>query len=448
MSKRWRAAALATVLLGAGAEGAARAQGGAVTSPPPAAMPAPSRPSGAGAHLADSDAILKEVAALRGLAILRPVPSSLRSRADIEAMVLKDLDESSKPEEFATSTAFLRFLDLVPPDFDLRRETVALLTEQIAGFYEPKTRHFYLADWIPLEEQRAVIAHELMHALADQHFDLGRFEKWPDGDSDAKLAAHALIEGEATAIMLQFSLKQSGLAVDLGALPLSLTDVFKGSVGDGDAAHPVFARAPRVVKQSLQFPYAYGVGFVQALLRDGSWKRVDRGYAALPASTEQIMHPAKYLAGERPARVELPDVSRLLGGGWRRADQDVSGEFGYLLILEGTNGEEAAGRAAAGWNGDRYGFYVNDASKVVTFVHRSSWDSVSEAQEFFDAYAKRLAVRFRTTADGAAGPDAREWSTPEGVVRIERSGAEVLVVEGFRGEDVAPLVAQLWKGRP
>jgi hypothetical protein len=449
MSKISKAAVVLAAVLAALAPGAGFAQSGAGrTAPPTAAHPAPAGAANAVGYLADSEAILREVAGLRGLAILRPVPSSLKSRADIEAIVLKDLAESSTPEEFATGTAFLRFLALVPPDFDLRRETVALLTEQIAGFYEPKTHYFYLADWIPIDEQRAVIAHELTHALADQHFDLRRFEKWPDGDSDAKLAAHALIEGEATAVMLQYSLKENGLGVDLGALPISLTDVFKSSLGDGDGEHPVYARAPRVLKQSLQFPYAYGVGLVQALLRDGSWKRVDRSYAAPPASTEQVMHPAKYLANERPVRVDVPDVSRLLGAGWRRADADVSGEFGYYLVLEATNGESDAARGAAGWAGDRYGFYVNDAKQLVTYVHRSAWDSVDEAREFFNAYTRRLMKRFAITADGGAGLDVREWPTPEGIVRVERSGADVLVIEGYRGTAVNSLVAELWNRRP
>ena len=353
--------------------------------------------------------------------------------------------ESSNAEEFATGTLFLRSSPRPPVRF-AQRETVALLTEQIAGSTSRRRTTFHLADWIPIEEQRAVIAHELTHALADQHFDLRRSRmahgdsepSWPrTRSSKARHGGHASVP-----------LKENGLGVDLGALPISLTDVFKSSLGDGDGEHPVYARAPRVLKQSLQFPYAYGVGFVQALLREGSWKRVDRSYGAPPASTEQVMHPAKYLADERPVHVDLPEVSRLLGAGWRRADADVSGEFGYYLVLEATNGEADAARGAAGWAGDRYGFYVNDATKLVTYIHRSSWDSVEEAREFVNAYTKRLVKRFAIATDGGAGPDVQEWQTPEGIVRVERAGAEVLVLEGYRGKTVGPLVAALWNRRP
>jgi hypothetical protein len=395
--------------------------------------------------LSASDEILKKVSAIRGLPVLRPVPSVLKSREDIEALVVKDLRESSKPGEFATATAFLKFLGLVGPDFELERETTALLTEQIAGFYEPKTQFFYLADWIPVDEQRPVIAHELMHALADQHFDLKRLEKWPEGDGDARLAAHALVEGEATALMIEYSLRERGLPSDLAAMPISLTDVLKAGVTEPDPDHPVYANAPEILKQTLQFPYVYGAGFVQSLVRNGAWRRVDACYRSLPTSTEQVMHPEKYLSGEAPVLLSLPDVAPILGSGWRRVDQDVSGEFGYFLLLKAADSEKRAAEAAAGWAGDRYGFYLEGNTGRATFVHRSAWDTPKDASEFFAAYAARLAKRF----DGTPGtsPTLREWRSTEGIVRIERHGNEVLVVEGYRGADSARLVKSLWGER-
>lgn len=395
------------------------------------------------ATLSVSNRILGDVARLRGLPILRPVENGLKSRDDIRTMVLKDMAESTTPEKLRNATAMLKFLGLVPSDFELERETVALLTEQIAGFYDPKTRVFYLADWIPIDEQRPVIAHELTHALADQHFNLRRFEKWPDGDSDAELAARALVEGDATALMIEYSLDERGIPHDLGRLPVSLTDLLRQSAGAGDSEHPVFANAPDVMRQSLQFPYVYGAGFVQALLRTGSWARVSDAYTHLPASTEQVLHPEKYIAGERPITVELPDFSRQLGSGWRRIDADTNGEFGYFLILKSAVPEAKAAAAAAGWGGDRYGFYQNAARTQSTFVHASVWDTETDAAEFFAAYADRLSDRFG--ADSARAPAAatREWATPEGLVHLERVGTRVVAVEGFRGADVRPLVTRM-----
>jgi hypothetical protein len=395
--------------------------------------------------LSASDEILKKVAALRGLAVLRPVESGFKSRGDIQALVMKDLAESSKPEEFATATAMLKFLGLVASDFELRRETTALLTEQIAGFYEPKTRIFYLADWIPLDEQRPVIAHELAHALADQHFDLRRFEKWPEGDGDAKLATHALVEGEATAIMVEYSLKERGLPADLASIPASLTDILKMGISEPDPTHPVFSNAPDVLRQSLQFPYVYGAGFVQEVIRKRTWRGVDDCYRALPVSTEQIMHPDKYLSGEVPVRIAIPDVSALLGAGWRRADVDVTGEFGYFILLKATQPEKRAAAAAAGWAGDNYGFYLDATGSQATYVHKSVWDTPSDAEEFFDVYTARVSKRFGTSPS-IAQANRVEWRTREGSVHLERRGTTVLVVEGFKGRSMAPVLKALWGG--
>ena len=387
--------------------------------------------------------LLGEVAKLRELPVLRQVPSGLKSRDDIRALVLKDMSENATDEELRTATTMLRFLGLVEPTFDLRGETVSLLTEQIAGFYDPKTKIFYLADWIALDEQRTVIVHELTHALTDQHFNLRRLENWPDGDADAELAARALVEGDATALMIAHTLFERGMPHQLGAFPLSLTDLLKRSVQDSNDGREAFNAAPKVLRESLQFPYVYGAGFVQRLLREGQWARVSDAYRALPASTEQIMHPDKYLKNELPVRVELPDVASLLGAGYRRVDQDVNGEFGYFLVLEAKVGEERAARAAAGWGGDRYNFYLDREGGRPVLVHESAWDSEAEATEFFDAYAERTRLRLGAKDGGVVSPTVREWRTDEGLFRIERAGTRVRSLEGFRGSDARPLLARL-----
>ena len=148
--------------------------------------------------------MLKETSDLRQLSILRAVQSSTQSRAEIERAVVKNLDEDISPADIHAAEVTLKKLGLVPQDFQYRALMVRLLTEQVAGYYEPKTRQFHLADWIDVDGQKPIMAHELTHALQDQHFDLRRFEHWPKGDSDAELAAHALIEGDATLAMVLY----------------------------------------------------------------------------------------------------------------------------------------------------------------------------------------------------------------------------------------------------
>src|SRR4030095_3360779 len=227
------------------------------------------------AALKSTDEILKVVSRLRSLSIRQNVKSSFKSKEEIKYSVVKDMDENTPREDFLASQKTLVMLGLISKSFDLRDYVVELLREQVAGFYDPKTREFYLASWLPLSDQKRVIAHELVHALQDQHFDLRRFEKWPKGDSDAELAAHALVEGEATLVMIEYDFEQQGMKFDIPKVG-SLTDSLIEQDNDNDVkTYPVLARAPKVLKENLQFPYLYGAGFVGAVLKNGSWRALD-----------------------------------------------------------------------------------------------------------------------------------------------------------------------------
>ncbi|MGH9942950.1 MAG: hypothetical protein ACRD9R_11405, partial [Pyrinomonadaceae bacterium] len=158
----------------------------------PAASTAGSASAKSAAVAAATAEVLRDTSQIRELPVMREVRSGLQSRTEIERMLVRSLDESSTPAELRASELALKKLGLAPADFQLRSFLIKLLTEQVAGYYDPKTKVFYLADWIDLDGQRPVISHELTHALQDQHFDLlRRFDAWPAGDSDAELAAHA-----------------------------------------------------------------------------------------------------------------------------------------------------------------------------------------------------------------------------------------------------------------
>src|ERR1700716_3353235 len=188
--------------------------------------------------------VLKETSEIRQLAILRPVQSSTQSRPEIERMLVKNLDEETTRAQMHAAEVTLKKLGLAPPDFQYRALMLRVLTEQVAGYYEPKTGEFHLADWIDLDGQRPIMAHELTHALQDQHFNLRRFEHWPKGDSDAELAAHALIEGDATLAMNIYMARNPlvGLA-------------FIRAFGSTGSSSEQFKQAPRALRESLLFPY-------------------------------------------------------------------------------------------------------------------------------------------------------------------------------------------------
>jgi hypothetical protein len=401
------------------------------------------------AALNATDDVLEVVSRLRRLEIKRPVKSALKTRDEIEASVIRDLDETTPREEFEASEKTLLKLGLIRKDFQLRNYIIKLLREQVAGFYEPKTKEFYLAAWLPVSEQKKVMAHELVHALQDQHFNLRRFERWPKGDSDAELAAHALVEGEATLVMIQYDLEQTGVrGVDITKLG-SLTDrLLEADANTDDPNYPVLSAAPTVLRENLQFPYVYGVGFAQAILKSSSWRGLDNAYEQLPASTEQIIHPEKFIARDNPVKIEIPDLARSLQGSWKQLDADVNGEFGYQVLLGEFISKRTARDAATGWGGDRYGFYENKATGASMLIQYTAWDSANDAKEFFDAYSERNEKRYKVSGpvDRAAQP--RVYKTDEGLVSIELRDKDVVMIEGAQNsKELARISELVWQSK-
>jgi len=389
--------------------------------------------------------ILKIVSRLRELDIKQPVQSAFKTKDEIEQSIIRDLDENTPPEEFEATQKTLTKLGLVSKSFRLRDYVVQLLREQVAGFYEPKTKEFYLAAWLPVSEQKRVIAHELVHALQDQHFNLRRFERWPKGDSDAELAAHALVEGEATLVMIQYDFEQQGMKLDLSKIG-ALTDGMIEQDGDSDAkSYPVLAGAPKVLKENLQFPYLYGAGFVGAVLKSRSWRGLDTSYVTLPSSTEQIMHPERFLDRDDPVKIKMPDLAGALGADWKKADGDVNGEFGYLVALAEFIPKRAAKTAAAGWGGDRYALYENTVTGALLLGQFTTWDTESDAKEFFDAYSERTDKRYKLAKAIESNRQRRISQTSEGLASIELHGRDVVMIEGAQTrEQLARVSERMW----
>src|SRR5205085_5706079 len=432
MSKRIRArglwwalsvAALAALLpAGAGAGASQRAK------------PAVVNPKTAAVREATAE-VLRETSELRRLPVLRQVRSGAQTREEIEQMLVRNLSESVTPEEVSASETTLKKLGMVPQGFQLRPFLIKLLAEQVAGYYDPKTQEFYLADWIDLDGQRPVMAHELTHALQDQHFNLRRFDKWPKHDSDAELSAHSLIEGDASLVMMQYVMRSPARQLSF------MKSMVTGSAGSTEEIE----RAPRVLRETLLFPYFQGMNWVSQLYKRGGWDEVSAAFTRLPKSTEQVLHADKYFAGEEPQKVAVRDISSALGKGWHMADNDVEGEWGYYLLLdEYLNSTDVSKRASEGWGGDRYALFVGPNASDVVVAQKSVWDTDADAREFFDAYVRRTTKRYGVEAAEVSESGRQVWKTKEGGVCVELSGSTVLVVEGVpEGLDAKALVKML-----
>ena len=332
-----------------------------------------------------------------------------------------------------TEQKLLIKLGVIPDDTDLEELLVLLFTEQIAGLYDFEAGTLFIADWIPLEIQKPVMAHELMHALQDQYFDLSSLLKSGKDNDDALLAKAALVEGEGFSVMLQYVLDSMGTSF------LDIPDIIKlsrTSLAMTAEQYQVLTHAPDYLRESLLFPYIYGARFVQAYLRRNSWKDLSKLYAELPSSSEQILHPEKYL-DERDTPVAGESLERplQLDGSWKQIHQNTFGEFSLYLLLKQFIELPVAKQASEGWDGDSVQLYESKAGQLTLFLV-TVWDSKQDAGEFFDAYKKLIEKKYpgARSLPSTEQPDAANtiltWETEQDRIQLQWDDTRVEVTEG------------------
>jgi hypothetical protein len=389
------------------------------------APPAVARPKVNSAEFAaTADEVLQQVSQITGLKLLTPVKKTLRSRDEIRAYVLREMDDEKNPTERYAEARSAEAFGLIPKGFALDDFMVDLLTEQIAGLYDPKAREFYIADWIPLDDQRMVMAHELTHALQDQHFQIEEWVKAARPNDDAELARESVLEGSAMAAMIDFLLKGTGHSVE--DLPAIDPSVFAGDMSKS----PKLEEAPQFLKDSMIFPYFAGLTFSTAMLKPAGWNGLSAVFVKPPVSTQQIMHPALYKSGKTPVSVAIPSFLKLLGPGWTKLDENVMGEFGWLEILKQFLGEGRAKPLAAAWDGDRYVLYEQKQTKRLILVARLHLDSEEHAGRFFGQYSEALEKKHDAHENESRVPNFFSFDTPDGGVFLRCVGTECISVEG------------------
>src|SRR5947209_6958086 len=249
------------------------------------------------------DAIVKSISDITGLPEKHAVPYGRMSKRQLRQFLNKRIKKSLKPEEIYADELALKMFGFVPQDFDLRKSTIDLLTEQAAAFYDYDAKKLFLMEGSSGVGDTVTLAHELTHALADQHFHLNNFMDDTPASDDENLAHSAVVEGEATWVMIAYNLKQSGQpAVPTPEMLRSMSDTGQSSMAD----FPVLQHAPLYIQQSLLFPYSYGTTFFDAVYRKQGKKAFTEVFTNPPVDSAQIIHPERYFAGEKPVRPELP----------------------------------------------------------------------------------------------------------------------------------------------
>jgi hypothetical protein len=316
-----------------------------------------------------------------GLAFRRRPVVLRRSRAQVRDYVLHKFDGDLPPPELAGAQAAYRLFGLIPDSLDLRRTMIDLLTEQVAGYFDPDSNALYLPSDIDPSQARLVISHELVHALQDQYLNLDSLVQLKR-QNDRRTAAQAILEGQATLAQITVLMPEQKLE----SLPNFLQ--LRHALNTQQGQMKVFANAPLWLRESLIFPYLGGAEFVRWFEQTYPGKQPFG--PLMPISTTQILHPARYAAGEKPTALvfETParDVVRY---------EDGLGEFEIRLLFEQQLGDDsAAALLAAGWHGDRYQVLGRRADVLVWYT---LWDDRAAAARFARglelAWAKRRAGR-------------------------------------------------------
>jgi hypothetical protein len=368
------------------------------------------------ALIATVDSMLPKLEVLSGLRKLKPVALAEQSREELRRYVEQRLAEEMPPSELEGLRQTYAAFGLIPDTLNIKALLLDLYQEQVAGYYDPVTEKFYLMKGTPVAMLRPVLAHELVHALQDQHTNLDSLIARERG-SDRQSAAQAAIEGHATIVMFAFLTQEAtGRAPRAADMP-DIGAQLKPALDAQNSQFPVFKRAPRIIRETMVFPYVGGAVFTQKL-----WvARADQGYPAplgtlLPQSTEQVMHPEQAFLTTRdaPTEVRFANTKDVIY-------ENTLGELEMGILLSEHLGVDAA-TAARGWDGDRYQLLKVGDRKML--VWQTLWDDAASADRFKAAYGQLAPKRPRT-------------------IRIQRNVVEgregVLIFDAERGIDTISL---------
>ena len=451
-------------------------------SQPPAAAPATPEtivsPKEAKELFRSVDEILQFASQDTGLPIQHKVKRRLTKRDEVQSYIEKSMKDDKDAKRLERSSAVLKKFGLIPRDFDLSKFLVTMLREQVAGYYDAKTKTVNLLNWVDAEQQKPVLAHELTHALQDQSFGI---EKWMKGSTEGadnkndnkkndpspadivndeeSSARQAVIEGQAMVVLMDYSLAPAGKTM-LDAP--QIVDALKQGMLTGTADSPAFRDAPIFLKEELTFPYRYGLDFTAALLQAGGKELAYAGaFKDPPKTTREIMEPKTYLAHEKLEPLKLIDMEKDFAG-YDPFDIGAMGEFDVDVLVEQYAGRDEADAIYPEWRGGYYfaGKPKGDKTAPIGVLYVSRWSSVAKAAEFAAVYAKSLAGRYQKRqglgTDGKVAEDAppvdswrtlrgrHAWLTEEGVVMIEVRGDEILISESLDDETTKKVEGDFW----
>src|SRR6202789_1187679 len=430
-AKRYIALAL---LLACGVAFAARRPGVAFSSVAAAAPKSSSQtaPGSSPEFIKAADEVLAQMSKILDLPIKEPLKKTLRSKQEVrDYLIREDKEDKNDAERYADDKAPEAF-GLISKDFPLDSFMLDVLTDQVAGLYDPKAKEFYIADWIPVDEQKTVMSHELTHALEDQSFRIDDWIKAARPNDDAELARDSVSEGSAMAAMVDYQMMDQKMGVR--NLPDVSLLIRNGAVAEMDK-DPKLSKAPAFIRDELLFPYLAGTGFTQEFLKAHSgWKDIHLVFENPPVSTQQILHPDLYLNGTKPVAVALPTWKGVVPDNWKLFEENTMGEFGVGEVLKQFRKDNSEDPLSTAWKGDRYAVFEDAKSKTTPLVFRLVLDSPEDAARFFGQYSEALELKHSGRTNLLRRPNYFQFQTDSGGVFLRCVANTCLTVENATRE--------------
>jgi hypothetical protein len=379
------------------------------------------------AAFAQIDAIVKTLSDITGMTEKHAVPYGHMSKGELRKFLGKRIKKTLKPDEIYADELSLKMFGLVPQDFDLKKSTIDLLTEQAAAFYDYDEKKLFMLEDSSFAAETTTLAHELSHALADQYFNLGKYMEDSPANDDENLAHTAVVEGQASWLMIAYELKQSGQPpVPTPEMVKSVADTSEASMAD----YPVLKNSPLYIQESLLFPYSEGTTFFDAVYK----KMGQRAFAAVfidpPVDSAQVMHPEKYFAHEKPAKPDLPKLN--VDVKVKEITEGSMGEFDHGILLRQYLGDIKASMISGHLRGGQFKIVGLGKSKRPILVYSSVWDSGASAAEYFAAYKKVLHSKWKHLDETTNVQDTLKGTGDNGFFEAHLRGERVTSVEGMQ----------------
>jgi hypothetical protein len=365
---------------------------------------------------------------ITGLRFTRHVPYAVINKEQLRRYLEDRIKESVKPADLRAEELTLKLLGLIPPEFDLRQNTVDLLTEQAAAFYDYNKRRLYVLEGSGAgAEERMALVHELAHALADQHFPLRKYIREGLESDDGSTARLAVMEGQASWLMAAYLSKLSGGPADVpdGVLQL-MTNTMAGSA----AQYPIFSKAPPYIRESLVFPYSDGMLFQNAVFKQLGREAFSEVFQRAPASTQQIIHPDRYLARSAPAVPDPPAVPAPRE--MRKLAEGSLGEFDLRVLLSQYTSKDEGEQASAHLAGGSYALFEYKHDKLPVLAFASTWDSEESAAKYLELYHRVLEGKWKKPEIASQTSTEIAGHGDSGYFRAWREGASVYHLEGLQ----------------